>query len=90
MHPIVYILLALLIIYFLFIKINKKNRLTTDNIQKIQNRATKIKEFLDNNNKIPSFNSFRTYFPDTDMVEWGDIRTFTDKTSIDTIIKALS
>ena len=84
------ILVILVFFYYSYNKLNNKSKLTTENMNRIQNRAIKIKEFLDDNKKIPSYNSFRTYFPDTDMVEWGDIRTFTDKTSINTITKALS
>jgi len=90
MHLIIYILLTLPIIYYFYNTYSKKSRLTTENKKRIEQRAKLIQEYLVINKRIPSFNAFRSEFPDTDMVEWGDIRTFNDKTSFNTIVKALS
>jgi hypothetical protein len=90
MMIIVYISIALILLYFLYSKTMDKSRLTNDNMKKLRERASQIKHFLNENHKVPTFNEFKRYFPDTDMAEWADIKMFTEKTSEESIFKAIS
>ena len=83
------IIIVIIILVFVYKNLKQPSKSKFTN-EKIVKRAEIIKRYLDNNKEIPSFNDFKSSVTDTDVVEWSDVRGFTDKTNLDTIIKSLS
>lgn len=83
----VIITIFILIVLYINKKLTNKTKFTN---AKIVKRAEIIKNYLDKHGKITTFNDFKSSITDTDVAEWTDVRDFTDKTELNTIIRALS